>query len=616
MSIKVPPGTTSYKRHFIINDTTGTFLIGNWTASGATLAYNIGESATWTKVTIGQGTEGTYSSGTICDSASSSTSPVVGVIQVCMPDASIPASFDQRVDFILQFGTASGSRAMYPIKWTLQGAEYNSTGYVITSAGTITLVNTLTTYTGNTPQTGDAFARIGTAGVGLTNLGDTRIAHLDADVSSRMATYVQPTGFLSATFPSGTIANTTNITAATGVDVTKITGMDISFTGNTMTAGTQQINTNAALLGGVATTLGLVSGGLSFNGTNSMFDTNFYVEGPAVMDIQTASYDYRFLVLVKNQQGQLVDPDTNTIGTDASNDAGVSRNAGLSLVGGVRKCVRESTGRYTCTYTVAPSDAVETIRINFNGTATNAGITFGRYSSIVSAVVDPASSGGGLTAQQVADALKLAPTAGSPAAGSVYDDLNTIITSIAGFTFSGAYTRGFHVQDTATNSIQSAIVRIQLNTNAEYHVTPASGNFTTSLDAHTYTLTATCPGFAGYANTLTVSADGAFTIVMTALTPPVPSNPSDCTIYFYTVDQAGTIATGTNVAWELSNPEDDTVVASGTSNSNAVTALWSLDVRIPATGTTYVRVTTPTRNFDAAIPYTTTPGSSLKIAGP
>ncbi len=35
------------------------------------------------------------------------------------------------------------------------------------------------------PQTGDAFARLGVAGVGLTNLGDTRIAHLDADISSR-----------------------------------------------------------------------------------------------------------------------------------------------------------------------------------------------------------------------------------------------------------------------------------------------------------------------------------------------------------------------------------------------------------------------------------------------
>ncbi len=34
-------------------------------------------------------------------------------------------------------------------------------------------------------QTGDSFARIGTAGVGLTNLGDTRIANLDTTVSSR-----------------------------------------------------------------------------------------------------------------------------------------------------------------------------------------------------------------------------------------------------------------------------------------------------------------------------------------------------------------------------------------------------------------------------------------------
>ena len=36
------------------------------------------------------------------------------------------------------------------------------------TAGTIALVNTLTTYTGNTPQTGDSFARIGAAGAALT----------------------------------------------------------------------------------------------------------------------------------------------------------------------------------------------------------------------------------------------------------------------------------------------------------------------------------------------------------------------------------------------------------------------------------------------------------------
>ena len=46
----------------------------------------------------------------------------------------------------------------------------------------------------------------------------------DVDVSSRMATYVQPAGFLAATFPAGTVASTTNITAGTITTVDSITG--------------------------------------------------------------------------------------------------------------------------------------------------------------------------------------------------------------------------------------------------------------------------------------------------------------------------------------------------------------------------------------------------------
>lgn len=94
---------------------------------------------------------------------------------------------------------------------------------------------TINGYTGNTPQTGDAYARIGAAGAGLTALGDAHIAHLDADVSSRMASYTQPTGFLGATFPSGTIANTTNITAGTITTATNLTNLP-AITANWLTA--------------------------------------------------------------------------------------------------------------------------------------------------------------------------------------------------------------------------------------------------------------------------------------------------------------------------------------------------------------------------------------------
>lgn len=93
-----------------------------------------------------------------------------------------------------------------------------------------TLVDTITTYTGNTVQTGDSFARIGVAGVGLSNVvlptgglanvtawtvaitgtvsGNATAAqgaNLDVAVSSRMATYTQPTGFLAANFTTGII---------------------------------------------------------------------------------------------------------------------------------------------------------------------------------------------------------------------------------------------------------------------------------------------------------------------------------------------------------------------------------------------------------------------------
>jgi hypothetical protein len=97
-----------------------------------------------------------------------------------------------------------------------------------------TLTDTLTTYTGNTVQTGDSFARIGAAGAGLTALGDTRVANLDATVSSRMATYTQPTGFLAATFPA-TVASTTNITAGTITTATNLTNLP-SIPANWITA--------------------------------------------------------------------------------------------------------------------------------------------------------------------------------------------------------------------------------------------------------------------------------------------------------------------------------------------------------------------------------------------
>jgi hypothetical protein len=64
-------------------------------------------------------------------------------------------------------------------------AEIRLIAWDMQTALSATTIGTVTNYTGNTPQTGDNFLRIGAGGAGLTALGDTRIAHLDTDVSSR-----------------------------------------------------------------------------------------------------------------------------------------------------------------------------------------------------------------------------------------------------------------------------------------------------------------------------------------------------------------------------------------------------------------------------------------------
>lgn len=87
--------------------------------------------------------------------------------------------------------------AGYPIVTVKDGI---GAGEINTNAGAIALVDlvtTLTTYTGNTVQTGDAFARIGAAGASLTDLGGmstTMKAQVNTEVvdALNVDTYAEP----------------------------------------------------------------------------------------------------------------------------------------------------------------------------------------------------------------------------------------------------------------------------------------------------------------------------------------------------------------------------------------------------------------------------------------
>jgi hypothetical protein len=91
-------------------------------------------------------------------------------------------------------------------------AETNYDLTAFTFIGTGAVAATVQAYN-SFPQTTDNPANLPNSGA---------LSNLDAAISTRMATYTQPTGFLAATFP-GTVASTTNITAGTITTATNVT---------------------------------------------------------------------------------------------------------------------------------------------------------------------------------------------------------------------------------------------------------------------------------------------------------------------------------------------------------------------------------------------------------
>lgn len=92
------------------------------------------------------------------------------------------------------------------------------------------------------------------------SIGKLLVTNIDAAISGRMATYTQPTGFLAATFPSGTVANTTNITAGT---ITTATNLTNAPTAGDFTATMKTSIGTAVAASAVASVTGNVGGNVA-----------------------------------------------------------------------------------------------------------------------------------------------------------------------------------------------------------------------------------------------------------------------------------------------------------------------------------------------------------------
>lgn len=140
---------------------------------------------------------------------------------------------------VTQFG---GSAGTFASGLPAVNASYIG-GVPVTATTSITFpaASTIATTTG---AVGSVTGAVGSV-TGLT------ASNLDAAISSRMASYTQPTGFLAATFPTGTVASTTNITAGTITTTTNLTNAATAgdFTATQKASITSAVPTAATIAG-------------------------------------------------------------------------------------------------------------------------------------------------------------------------------------------------------------------------------------------------------------------------------------------------------------------------------------------------------------------------------
>jgi hypothetical protein len=256
-------GSTSWIDYVRITDVNGSPITGLlWNSTGLLSKYVLSGAASVAITLATQTVTGAWSSGGFVE-VDATAFP--GLYRLDVPNAAI-ASGNKAYISLYGYSGMNVSMLEYDL-WAINPQDSVRAGLtalpnaaaaasgglltVGTSAGQITptggkvntaTCDTLTTYTGDTPQTGDSFARLGAAGAGLTALGDTRIANLDATVSSRLA----PAGTLAAVTLVSTLTTYTGSTPQTGDSFARLgTPVGASISADVAAVKAQAVTINA-----------------------------------------------------------------------------------------------------------------------------------------------------------------------------------------------------------------------------------------------------------------------------------------------------------------------------------------------------------------------------------
>jgi hypothetical protein len=201
--------------------------------------------------------------------------------------------------------------------------------------------------------------------------------------------------------------------------------------------------------------------------------------------------------------------------------------------------------------------------------------------------------GGGLTSQQVRDAMKLAPTAGAPTAGSVDEHLDTIISTGGagpwGGGVSGANTVTVTLRDTNGAGPVIPDARVTLKNSAgdttlDAKTSNASGQVVFALDNATYKVyiqklasyTFTTP------ETLVVAGNTNDEYYGTPFSPSAPASPDGCTVFGWLIDGSGAAISGVSVEVSALGgkfaAQGQGITTGIQSVTSSATGYWEIDV--------------------------------------
>lgn len=565
---------------------TGGGLTGlNASSSGLVVSWRLGPTGTWTSLTLtNSGTLG-VTSGPAGSFLENNSTYAPGRYQVLIPPQTL--TLGSYVEL-----SAYGAANMGPVNMIVAWCP-SATNQTYLGANVVTNSDK-TGYSGTMTASNISLAPNGTNSNYVLTVGSNSIytpGTTAAGVVSANAVLLN-----GGTVPTNLPALSINALGQVASDVVRMQSIPISFTGTTLTLSGTAMQMMASNVAGMATSASQTS---ILNAIAAMGTTTL---GPVLAGGGTIS------ITIGGSTTSLVIPppyvtvDPPGLAAVAGNAATAAAQATLAVASGGSATIAGIASGYTAGLGLLAAAAT------YNNTATLPGlISLGAFTAAALApAVTPATNAANAAASANANAL---------AANIATSGTGPIQTALVGIGGTGAFAVVVPFQDNASNPLQGVLSTLTKN------FIPVTGFASNSLGLSTYnlnagvwTVAAFLSGYSFHGGTITVGSSGTATPqVLIANTTPTPASPSDCAIWFYTVDQAGSIAPGTIVTWKITNPSKPTVVATGTKSSDAVTGLWTLDIAIPTAGSTALDIDTTVQHFAATVSSTDGPSKQIGI---